>query len=237
MSYVELEGPVVRTGCVESVNVGRPRTVIHGRTQEQTGIWKEPVAGRVAVRGVHVGDDVQCDLSVHGGPDKAVYSYAQQDYAYWSRTLGRALLPGTFGENLTISGIDVSGAVVGERWSVGSAVLQVTEPRLPCFKLGIRMADARFPKRFGRKALFGAYLRILREGNVEAGDEVRLLDQPAHGVTVQEMGQMQLGDFHLAPRVLHADDLPDGWRAYTERLAVRNSGGRRSPAPDLAGGK
>jgi MOSC domain-containing protein YiiM len=224
MAYVEHESPHVRTGRVKSVNIGHPRTVTYDRTQEQTSIWKEPVDGPVPVRGVHVGDDVQSDPSVHGGPDKAVYSYAVQDYAYWSGVLDRQLAPGTFGENLTISGVDVSEAVVGERWRVGSAELQVTEPRLPCFKLGIRMADARFPKRFGRKALFGAYLRILGEGTVEVGDEVRLLDRPAHGVTVQEMGRMRLGDDNLASHVLRADDLPDDWRAYAERLAARIAG-------------
>ena len=157
---------------VVSVNVGRPRVVgWHGR-QVETAIWKEPVAGRVAVRGENLIGDGQADRRVHGGRDKAVYSYAIEDYEWWSERLGRPLEPGTFGENLTVRGVDLSATEIGSRWRVGSACLEVTQPRFPCFKLGIRMGDAGFVQEFEQAARFGAYLRILEEGDVGAGDEV-----------------------------------------------------------------
>jgi len=129
----------------------------HGRIVE-SAIWKEPVEGRVAVRGVLVDGDEQADLRVHGGTDKAVYAYALEDYEWWSARLDRALEPGTFGENVTVAGFDPSDAVIGSRWRVGHTVLQVTEPRLPCFKLGMRMGDAAFVDDFAEAGRFGAYL-------------------------------------------------------------------------------
>jgi MOSC domain-containing protein YiiM len=202
------------TGRLISVNVGQPRIVTYRRQQVQTSIWKEPVVGPVPVRGVHVGDDVQADLMVHGGRDKAVYSYAAEDLDTWSDALGQPLDAGTFGENLTIAAMPISQAVVGERWRIGTVVLQVTEPRLPCFKLGIRMGNPQFPRRFGRKALLGAYLRIITEGELQAGDVVEVIDRPAHGVTVAQMGRLRLGERDLAPVVLQATDLPEEWRLY-----------------------
>src|SRR5881397_225869 len=119
------------SGRLLSVQVGRPR----GEGRTRTAIWKEPVDGRVAVRGVNLDGDDQADRTVHGGPDKAVYAYAEEDTGLWAAELGRDLGPATFGENLTTRGIDVSGAVVGERWRVGSTLLEVSQPRLPCAKL------------------------------------------------------------------------------------------------------
>ena len=116
---------------VASVNVGAVRTVAWRGGEVTTGIWKEPVVGPVAVRGVNLAGDDQADRSVHGGPDKAAYAYAQEDTAWWAGQLGRALGPGAFGENLTTSGLDLTNAVVGERWAVGSAVLEVSQPRVP----------------------------------------------------------------------------------------------------------
>jgi len=179
-------------GRVVSVNVGQPRPVERmGRTQ-QTAIRKEPVDGRVAVRGVNVAGDAQADRKVHGGPEQAVYAYAREDYDWFERELGQALDPGTFGENLTVEGIDVSGARVGERWTVGSVVLEVTSPRIPCWKLGDRMGDQRFVKRFGDAARFGAYLRIVQEGELARGDEVRVDRNGAGEQTVREAGLAQL---------------------------------------------
>src|SRR3954453_22201438 len=133
---------------VVSVNVGRPRTVGTGRRAVSTSIWKSPVEGRVAVRGVNVDGDDQADRSVHGGPDKAGYADASEEIREWEAELGRGLGPAPFGENLTTAGLDVSGALVGERWRVGTAVLEVVQPRLPCFKLGLRMGDRSFVGRF-----------------------------------------------------------------------------------------
>jgi MOSC domain-containing protein YiiM len=176
-----------------SVNVGRPRIVEwHGREVE-TAIWKEPVAGRVVVRGVNVDGDGQADLRVHGGRDKAVYSYAVEDYAWWSEQLGRELGPGAFGENLTTEGIDLSAAEIGSRWRVGTARLEISQPRFPCFKLGIRMGDAGFVKEFERAARFGAYLRIVEEGEVGAGDDivVEAVGEPG-APTIRAVGQAGL---------------------------------------------
>ena len=160
-------------GIVESVNVGEPRPVdVNGGTV-LTAIWKHPVAGPVAVRGVNLDGDEQADRTVHGGPDKAVYAYAREDIQWWEEELGRALGEAPFGENLTISGLPVSEAVIGEKWAVGSALLQVAQPRLPCFKLGLRMGDPRFLKRFAAAQRPGAYLRILREGDIAAGEPDR----------------------------------------------------------------
>ena len=154
---------------VISVNVGALRPARwRGRTI-MTGIWKAPVEGRVMARGTQLEGDRQGDLRVHGGYDKAVYAYAREDYDWWEAELERDINPATFGENLTTRGIDLSQARVGERWAVGDAILEVSEPRLPCFKLGIRMEDRRFPKRFAAALRPGAYLRIVRQGELGAG--------------------------------------------------------------------
>ncbi|CAN5217887.1 MOSC domain-containing protein [soil metagenome] len=167
-----------------SVNVGSVRQVEYRGRVATTGIWKSPAPGRVAVRGVNLAGDEQGDRRVHGGADKAVYSYASEDYAWWAAELGRDLAPGTFGDNLTLTGVDLQAAVVGERWLVGTAVLEVSQPRTPCWKLGLRMGDDEFPARFAAAARAGTYLRIAREGEVGAGDEVVRFHRPDHGVTI-----------------------------------------------------
>jgi MOSC domain-containing protein YiiM len=199
---------------VVSVNVGVPRTVRWRGQEVRTAIWKAPVPGRVAFRGVNVDGDDQGDRSAHGGPDKAVYAYAAEDLAWWSGRLDRELGPGTFGDNLTTGGVDVRGAVVGERWRVGDALLEVAQPRIPCFKLGIRMADQDFPRRFAAAGRPGAYLRIVAEGRVGAGDPIELLHRPAHGVTVGDVAAAYHGDRAGAARLLAAPELPDRWRAW-----------------------
>ena len=172
---------------VLSVNVGSVRTLEWRGRAITTGIWKQPVSGRIALRGVNfIGDD-QADRTVHGGPDKAVYAYAREDYDYWRDEEQVETSPGLFGDNLTTEGLDLSHAVVGARWSVGSAVLEITQPRLPCFKLGIRLNDSHFPKRFMVARRMGAYLRIVKEGDVGARDAVRVTNTPEHGVTLSDM--------------------------------------------------
>ena len=155
-----------------SVNVGRVRTVEwHGRPVT-TAIWKQPVAERVYVDFEGLSGDEQADPRVHGGPEKAVYAYSADDYAWWEAELRSVLPPGTFGENLTVSGIDVGASVPGDHWLVGSAVLQVTEPRGPCFKLGLRMGDAAFVKRFAAAGRLGTYLTVIEPGEIQTGDIV-----------------------------------------------------------------
>jgi MOSC domain-containing protein YiiM len=201
---------------VVSVNAGQVRTVVYGGGIVTTGIWKEPVDGRVAVGGVNVEGDDQADRTVHGGIDKAVYSYASEDYAWWSSELGRELGPGTFGENLTVEGVDVLEAVIGQRWRVGSAGLEVSEPRFPCFKLGIRMADPRFLKRFASARRPGTYLRIAEEGEIGAGDTIEVLSTPDHGVTIGRFNEAYLGDRTGLQDLLRADQLSDSWREWIE---------------------
>lgn len=149
---------------IASINVGRIRTVELNGRPVQTAIWKSPVPGRVRLQGVNLDGDDQADRSVHGGHDKAVYAYAAEDLAWWSRELGRDVPPGSFGENLTTHGMELSRAEIGERWAVGSAVLEVSQPRIPCYKLGIRMGDRHFPARFAAAGRPGAYLRIIEPG-------------------------------------------------------------------------
>ena len=174
----------IQEGTVDSVNVGAPREILVGGRSIRTSIWKDPVAGRVAIRGVNLDGDDQSDRRVHGGERKAVYAYAQEDVDWWSETLGRTLGPGTFGENLTTRGIDVSGARVGERWQVGTALLEVTQPRLPCYKLEARMDRPGFIAEFIAGGRPGAYLRIVEAGDVGAGDAVRVLSRPADAPSV-----------------------------------------------------
>jgi len=207
---------------VVSVNVGEVRQVEwHGRVVE-TAIWKSPVAGRIAVRGVSVDGDCQADLRVHGGPDKAVYAYAVEDYEWWAAELGRPMEPGTFGENLTVSGIALGDAVIGTRWSVGTAELAVAQPREPCFKLGLRMRDAGFVERFGDAARFGAYLRIVREGEVGVGDEIHAVRSRPDGITVRELGTMgRDATVEQLRGVVNDVDVPVGWKDWARRRLGR----------------
>jgi MOSC domain-containing protein YiiM len=203
---------------VVSVNVGAVRSVEwHGRTVE-TGIWKAPVAGRVAVRGVNLEGDDQADRRVHGGPDKAVYAYAVEDYDWWATELGHPLEPGTFGENLTVRGINLGDQVIGTRVAAGTARFAVAQPRQPCFKLGMRMGDAEFVDRFDAAARFGAYFRILRDGDVGAGDELTVVHERTDGITVRELG-MVTGDADrgFLRRIADDSDVPDGWRDWARR--------------------
>lgn len=208
---------------VTSVNVGRPRTVEWMHDEVSTAIFKTPVEGLVAVRGVNVVGDDQADRSVHGGAYKAVYAYAQEDYDWWRTELGTALVPGQFGENLTLSGIDLNATVIGETWRVGAdLLLQVTQPRFPCFKLGIRMGASDFPARFARARRFGAYFAILEEGEIQAGDRVEVMSRPASEWTIQRVGETylfngpdldRLADApHLAPALAHGARAKTGHR-------------------------
>jgi len=205
-----------------SVNVGRPRAVETGRRTVVTAIWKSPVEGRVAVRGANLAGDAQADRSVHGGPDKAVYAYAIEETREWEGEVGRVLGPGAFGENLTVEGIDVSGALIGERWRVGTTLLEVAQPRVPCFKLGLRMGDPSFVKRFAQASRPGAYLRIVEEGELGAGDavEVDAASLPGHGVTARLVSDALLLDRRLSSRALDAPQLSQSLR---EAMAGRHA--------------
>lgn len=196
-----------------SVNVGRPREISSRRGKPLvSAIFKTPVEGRVRVEGVNVAGDDQADRSVHGGPEKAVYAYAREDIDWWENIHGD-LPNGVFGENLTTLGIDVSGALLGERWRVGTVVLEVCQPRLPCSKLGIRFNDLRMVKAFAKASRPGAYMRIIEEGDLGAGDEIELLSRPDHGVTLSLASDACLKDRSLAATVLAVPDLSHELRA------------------------
>lgn len=203
---------------VESVNVGRPRAVPWRGETVVTAIWKAPVAGRVPVRGVNVDGDEQGNPEVHGGVDKALYTYAGEDADWWAEQLRREVGPGSFGENLTTRGLDVTGAVIGERWRAGGVLLEVSSPRVPCFKLGIRMGDQSFPRSFAAAGRPGAYLRILAEGEVAAGDPVRLVHRPAHGLTVADVAGIYHGDHAQASRLLEVPELAESWKRWAGRF-------------------
>jgi MOSC domain-containing protein YiiM len=212
-------------GVVEAVNVGAPRPVeVDGHTV-WTAIWKSPVEGRVPLRGVNLRGDDQADRSVHGGPDKAVYAYGAEDTEWWEGELGRPLGPGAFGENLSVRGLPVSEAVIGERWAVGSTLLEVAQPRLPCFKLALRMGDPRFLKRFAAAARPGAYFRVIREGDIGAGDTIEVVARPEHGVTSAVVSRAILGEPSLLAAAAQASELPDELREWmgerAEHLAAR----------------
>jgi len=211
-------------GQVVSVNVGTPQTFPwHGR-QVTTSIWKQPVAGRRQVRGVNVAGDDQADRRVHGGPTKSIYVYAVEDYEWWATVLGVSLDPGTFGENLTVSGLDPAQRLVGERWRIGSAVVRVTEPRIPCFKLGLRMGDAGFVDRFAQAARPGTYLAIDTPGELGAGDAIELLDRPSHLVSVGTVERAYHSKPELCGLLVDLPELSEGWREWARRALARSSG-------------
>jgi MOSC domain-containing protein YiiM len=206
---------------IVSVNVGRPRQLAVRRGRPvHSAIGKAQVAGRVRVAGVNVEGDEQADRRVHGGPDKAVYAYAAEDAAWWSRELGREVGPGAFGENLTVEGLDVSGAAIGERWRAGTVELEVAQPRLPCFKLGARFGDPGMVGRFAQAGRPGAYLRITAEGELAAGDPIEVVARPEHGVTIALVSRAILLDDALLEDAAAAPELPPALAAWMRARAA-----------------
>jgi MOSC domain-containing protein YiiM len=203
---------------VLSVNLGLPREVIWRGKPVTTGIYKEPVAGRVAVRALNLEGDRQADLRVHGGRDKAVYAYPSEFYELWSRERPELDFgPGTFGENLTTEGLLDENVSVGDRFRVGTAELVVTQPRLPCYKLGIKMGRDKFVTEFLERGLYGFYLAVVREGEVEAGDPIVVVSRDPRAVTVTEIARLfarDRNDIEGMRRAADLDVLPEGWRHY-----------------------
>jgi MOSC domain-containing protein YiiM len=203
---------------VVSVNVAELRTlrVLDGR-KIRTGLFKEPVDGPVMARETGLEGDAIGDRRVHGGREKAVYAYSRNDVEWWEEELDRELEEGFFGQNLTVDGMDASGAVVGERWRVGGALFEVAGPRLPCFKLAARVGDRGFERRFGKAARPGAYLRVLEEGELRAGDALEVEERPEHGVTTALVSRAVLGEKELRPKALQAHRLQRGLRTHLLR--------------------
>lgn len=218
-------------GRVLSINVGQVREFVFNGRPAKSAIWKAPVAGRIAARGVNLEGDDQADREAHGGPDKALYAYAVEDLRWWEERLGRSLPYGQFGENVTTEGIEVNDALVGERWEIGSTVLEVSEPRVPCWRLGVRMEDRKFPRRFIDALRPGAYLRIIVEGNVGAGDEIRVIGKPLHDLTIRDFFRIYYsGDRDELQRLVAIPEISESWREWAESLLQKAKSDHASAA-------
>ncbi|HKV34632.1 MAG TPA: MOSC domain-containing protein [Pyrinomonadaceae bacterium] len=204
-----------------SLNVGRPRLVMRNDEPVSTGIFKDPIAGRVMLRTLNLDGDRQADLSVHGGPEKAVYAYPSEHYLFWKQELPDMELPwGMLGENFTTEGMFETETHVGDRFRIGSAELMVTQPRMPCYKLGIRFGRADIIKRFLLSERSGFYFSVLKEGEVGASDEVELIEKNTSGVRVVDVTRLYSSDRHnvdLLQRAIATEALPSSWRDYFKK--------------------
>ncbi len=213
-----------------SVNVGMPREVLwHGR-RVTTGIFKEPVQGRIALRTLNLESDGQADLTVHGGAHKAVYCYQLKHYDYWKAELPNRDLPvGMFGENLTVDSPPEDEIFLGDRYAVGSAEVVITQPRLPCYKLGIKFGDDNMVKRFFNARRTGFYLTVAREGELGVGDEMRLVSSDPNRVPLSEIMRLyaeedyKTGDVAAVQRVLRVEAVPESWKGYFRERLEKNS--------------
>ncbi len=202
-----------------SVNVGLPREILWRGKPVSTGIFKEPVGSRrVMLRTLNLDGDRQADLSVHGGPDKAAYTYPDEHYAYWRGELPGLQLPwGMFGENFTVTGLLEDAVNIGDRFRVGAAEVMVTQPRMPCYKLGIKFGRDDFVKRFLASARTGFYFAVRREGEVGTGDRFEPTARDPHGVTVADITRLYVSDkdnVALLHRAIEVEALPESWRGY-----------------------
>jgi MOSC domain-containing protein YiiM len=211
-----------------SVNVGLPREVPWHGTPVTTGIFKQPVEGRVPLRTLNLDGDRQADLTVHGGEYKAVYCYPIAHYEYWKKELpGRDLPMGVFGENFTSENLVETSVHLGDRFSVGSAEVIVTQPRLPCYKLGVRFGSDDMVRRFLASGRTGFYFAVTREGEVGAGDEIKVIARDPNAVPVSEITRLYVAkrygedDIASLRRALKVAALPESWKEYfRERLQM-----------------
>jgi MOSC domain-containing protein YiiM len=215
---------------VETVAVGEPRTVPWQGHQVVTSIFKTPVPGPVLARGINLEGDRQSDLQVHGGEFKAVYAYAAEHYDFWCARLGRELEPANFGENLTISGLEEQDLCIGDLVRIGGATLEAVQPRLPCFKLGLRFGDPLMVKAFAQSRRWGVYFRIAEEGPIARGDPVTIVRRDPARLAVHDIARVYMhdGDDLDAMRRLAAHErLEPSWRAWLlERLAGAEQEGK-----------
>jgi MOSC domain-containing protein YiiM len=203
---------------IVSLSVGRPRLVMRNDEPVSTGIFKEPVTGRVMLRTLNLDGDRQADLTVHGGPEKAVYLYPSEHYAFWKQELPDMDLPwGMFGENFTAEGILETETHIGDRFRIGAAELMVTQPRMPCYKLGIRFGRTDIIRRFLASERTGFYFSVLQEGEVAAGDEIQLIEKNTSGVRVVDVTRLygsEKDNVDLMQRAIATEALPESWRDY-----------------------
>ena len=201
-----------------SVNVGLPRVVMSNGEPVSTGIFKEPVARRVMLRTLNLDGDRQADLSVHGGPSKAIYVYPSEHYEYWKRELPEMKLPwGMFGENFTTVGLFESELNIGDKFHVGSAVVMVTEPRMPCYKLGIKFGRTDIVKRFLASERTGFYFAVLQEGEVGASDSIDPIERSKDSVKVSDITLLytrEKRNVGLLRRAMEVEALPESWKSY-----------------------
>lgn len=216
-------------GHLIQVSVGRPQPVDRQGRVDRTAIFKVAVDGPVRASGINLDGDDQADRDVHGGHDKAIYAYAEEDRRWWESETGRTIERAAFGENLTTSDIDVTNAVIGERWAIGTVVLEVSEPRLPCWKLNLRMGDDSFVRRFHASGRPGTYLRIVTSGDLRAGDVIRVVRVPDHGVTVGDAAQIRRSRAG-AEVLLALDSISDEWKHWAARAVGRKAVRRDLPA-------
>jgi MOSC domain-containing protein YiiM len=203
------------SATVVSINVGRVVDT-PGSLLGRTGIDKHPVAGRVRATTTGLEGDEVADAEHHGGIDQAVYVYAREDMDRWAAELGRELVGGAFGENLTTRGLDPGAALIGERWRIGEAEFEVSAPRTPCGTFQNHLKERAWVRRFGEAGYTGLYVRVLTEGTVGVGDEVELLHQPDHGLTVLEAFRAMTTEKHLSAKLLDVPELP---KKYRDRAA------------------
>ena len=211
-----------------SINVGRPRVVESHGDPVSTGIFKEPVAGRVMLRTLNLDGDRQADLSVHGGPSKAVYAYPSEHYEYWKRELPEMNLPwGMFGENFTTVGLFESKLNIGDKFRVGSAIVMVTEPRMPCYKLGIKFGRPDIVKRFLASERTGFYFAVLQEGEVGVGDPIELIERSRDSLRVSDVTALYTHEKHnigLLRRAIEIEALPESWKSYFQHRLQKLTG-------------
>ena len=211
-----------------SIQVGLPRGVNWRGKSVTTGIFKEPVTGPVMVRTLDLDGDQQADLSVHGGPDKAVYVYPAEHYEYWRSELPGMNLPfGMFGENLTTEGLLEKEVNIGDRFRIGGAELMVTQPRVPCYKLAIKFGRDDILKRFLLSRRSGFYFAVLREGEVQAGDEIERLSRDDHEISVADIVRLyafEKDDVETLRRAVQVEALPESWRGYFQHQLEQRGG-------------
>ena len=218
---------------IVSVNVGLPREVLWHGKPVTTGIFKEPASGPVALRKLNLDGDRQADLTVHGGAYKAVYCYPVEHYEYWKKELGRELAMGMFGENFTTEGLLEKDAHLGDRFRVGSAEVAVTQPRLPCYKLGVRFGADDMVKRFLVSGRTGFYLAVTREGEVEAGNDLAVISRDANSVPIPEITRLYVAkrfaprDLDSLSRIMRIESVPEDWKGYF-RERIEKTGLRES---------
>jgi len=214
---------LAHTGRVRSVNLAFPSAKEPWTGGDgKTGIDKREVPGRIKLeRNAVVGDFIG-DKKNHGGYDQAVYAYAYEDLQWWESELGMAISNGRFGENLTTQGVDVTQAVIGERWNIGTAVLEVSQPRIPCRTFAGFWDRPNLIKEFTDAGRPGAYLRIIREGEIESSDEIALSDRPPHGITIADLFAAKRGERSRMSEILLVTQLSDSYREWATNISRSN---------------